>query len=297
MNGGNLQMASLQQICVAGAGQMGRQIALNSAMHGYPTALWDEYAGALENARAWTAQYLEGRCRKGRLTPAEAEEVQSRLRFVPALEEACAGAALVIEAIIEDVSAKKALFTRICGMVGPDVLIASNSSTMVPSTFADSLTHPERFGNIHYFNPALVMKLVEIVGSQQTAPQTLEAFAAFARQNGKTPVILNKEIDGFLANRILRAIGNEAMYLLEQGIAGPQDIDAAVELGLGHPMGPFRLDDLIGLDVAYLIAKKRLEETGRKQNGYDLLEQKYRAGEWGKKSGKGWYTYETGREA
>ena len=289
-------MQALKGICVAGAGQMGRQIALNSAIHGYTTALWDEYAGALDNARAWAEEYLAGRIKKGRLSQAEVEEIQGRLRFAPTLEEACAGAGLVLEAIVEDKAAKKMLFSRICALVDETTLIASNSSTMVPSTFTDCLSHPERFGNIHYFNPALVMKLVEIVGSPDTSPETLSAFADFARHSGKTPVVLYKEIDGFIANRVFRVIGEEAMYLLEQGIADPQSIDTALELGLGHPMGPFRLDDLIGLDVAYLIAKKRFDETGRKQNGYDLLEQKYLAGEWGKKSGKGWYTYETGRE-
>lgn len=289
-------MVPLDRICVAGAGQMGRQIALNSAIHGHMTTLWDEYADALESAQLWTEEYLAGRCKKGKLIQAKADEIKSRLKFVQTLEDACADADLVIEAIIEDVTAKKELFTRICSIVKSSTLIASNSSTMVPSTFTDSLTHPERFGNIHYFNPALVMKLVEIVGSPYTAPETLQVFSEFARENGKTPIVLKKEIDGFIANRILRVIGEEAMYLLEQGIAAPEDIDAALELGLGHPMGPFRLDDLIGLDVAYLIAKKRFEETGCKQNGYDLLEQKYLAGEWGKKSGKGWYTYNTEQE-
>lgn len=284
----------IKKVCVAGAGQMGRQIAMNSALCGCGVALYDANQAALDQAAEWARDYLAGRVQKGRLTQEEADRAGARLAFRADLEEACRDADLVVEAIIEDVTAKKELFVRICGLVRTDTLIASNSSSMVPSTFLDAVTAPERFANLHYFNPALVMKLVEVVGSPRTAPETLERLTAFARDMGKRPVVLKKEIDGFIANRVLRAISAEAMYLAEEGIADPQDIDAALELGLGHPMGPFRLDDLVGLDVAYLVAKKRYEDTGVKQIGYDLLEQKYQAGEWGKKTGKGWYDYGKG---
>lgn len=286
-----MKLDALHSVCVAGAGQMGRQIALNNAIYGYETRLFDTEKGALESARSWADHYWEGRIAKGRMTPEAVAAAKEKLIFCSDLEEAAGGADLVVEAIIEQFEAKKALFSKLCKLVSEDAIICSNSSSMVPSTFQDVVTNPARFGNLHYFNPALVMKLTEVVGSPLTSPETLETLAAFSKATGKRPVVLKKEIDGFIANRVLRAIDAEAIYLVEAGIAEPEDIDAALELGLGHPMGPFRMDDLVGLDVRYLIMKKHYEETGIKRPGYDVVEAKYQAGELGKKTGKGWYDY------
>lgn len=286
-----MKLENLRCVCVAGAGQMGRQIAMNTAIHGFETRLFDANGAALENAQKWAGSYLKERVAKGRLTQEEAAAAKERLVFCGSLEEAASQADLVIEAIIEQLQAKRELFTRLCKIVSKDTVICSNSSSMVPSTFNDVVTVPARFGNLHYFNPALVMKLTEVVGSPLTSPETLETLAAFSRATGKTPVVLKKEIDGFIANRVLRAIDAETIYLVEEGVATPEDIDTALELGLRHPMGPFRMDDLVGLDVRYLIMKKNYEETGVKRPGYDVLEAKYLAGEWGKKTGKGWYDY------
>ena len=146
---------------------------------------------------------------------------------------------------------------------------------------------------MHYFNPALVMKLVEVVQGEHTADETVQAIVDFAIKTGKTPIRVKNEIDGFVVNRILRAIRDEAFYLIEQDICTPEDLDIGVELGLGHPMGPFRLLDLTGLDLNYLSSERRYQETGVKPAGYDIVKAKYEAHEWGRKTGKGFYEYET----
>ncbi len=154
------------------------------------------------------------------------------------------------------------------------------------------MTHPERLLNVHYFNPALVMKLVEICRGTHTADETVEAAFEFARATGKTPVRIEKEIDGFLANRILTAIHNEARFLVEEGYCTYQDLDTACENGLGHPMGPFRLSDLTGIDLAYDIMNRRYQESGVKPRGYDLFGEMVREGRLCRKTGKGFYDYE-----
>ncbi len=157
--------------------------------------------------------------------------------------------------------------------------------------FRDYLTNPERLANIHYFSPALVMKVVEVVKGEHTSEATAEFLLKFAERTGKVPILLRKEIDGFIVNRILRAIKDEAYNLLEQGIASAEDIDRGVELGLNHPMGPFRLTDFTGIDLNYMANERRLVETGIKPPGYDIVKQKYDAHEWGRKTGKGFYDY------
>ena len=163
---------------------------------------------------------------------------------------------------------------------------------MVSSKFADVTQNPERLLNIHYFNPALVMELVEIVRGPHTSEDTIQAAYAFARNTGKQPIVINKEIPGFVANRINAAVTREACLLLEKGIATVEDIDTACEKGLGYPMGPFRLMDLTGIDVNYYVRRDRYAESG---DEYDkpspLVIEKFKKGEFGKKTRKGWYDY------
>lgn len=283
----------IERVAVVGAGAMGRQIALNTALHGVPTALYDVSPAALEDARAWTDTYLQGRVEKGRLTPEEASAARGRLAFFTELEPCVADADLVIEAVVENLDVKREVFAALDRAAPPHAILATNSSTIVSSRLADATNRPAKVANLHYFNPALVMELVEVVGGPHTAPETVEALMAFARRTGKTPIHVKKEIFGFVANRILHALAKEAFFLMENGYATHEEIDLAVEKGLRHPMGPFRLMDLTGLDVAYHVRMEKYRLTGREEDKPPRsLVEKYMRGEFGRKTGKGWYTYD-----
>lgn len=286
-----MQIEQLLNVGVVGCGLMGRQIGLNTAMYGYEVTLTDISPETRAAAAAWAVEYMDGRVAKGRLTREQADAALARFHVVDDLEQTCRDAGLVIEAVIEDRATKTALFSQISGYVATDAIVATNSSYMPSSMFRDYLTNPERLANIHYFSPALVMKVVEVVKGEHTSEATAEFLLKFAERTGKVPILLRKEIDGFIVNRILRAIKDEAYNLLEQGIASAEDIDRGVELGLNHPMGPFRLTDFTGIDLNYMANERRLVETGIKPPGYDIVKQKYDAHEWGRKTGKGFYDY------
>ena len=284
-------MRKIHKVCVVGAGLMGKQIALNAALHGYLVMLNDSIPEAVGKAEAWADEYLKGRVAKGKLTEEAAAQAKKNLFFTIDLEMAARDADLVIEAIIEEQSAKEALFRKLNELAPKDAILATNSSFMVSSLFAGCVDNPARLANLHYFNPALVMKLNEVVQGPHTIKETVDALMDFARNTGKDPVWVRREIDGFIANRIVRAVKNEACYLLEEGIATAQEIDTAVEKGLNYPMGPFRLMDLTGIDLSYLASKRVQDATGVKQPGFEAIKAKYEAGEWGRKTGKGWYDY------
>ena len=203
----------------------------------------------------------------------------------------------IIEAIIENLEIKRELFRKISRICRPDAVLGTNSSNIVSSRLADVTVNPERLLNIHYFNPALVMQLVELVKGGHTSEETIEAARVFAENTGKTPIVLNREIAGFVANRINAAVVHEALSLLEKGVATVNDIDTACEKGLGYPMGPFRLMDLTGIDVNYYVRVERFAES---QDPFDapnpLVIEKFEKGEYGRKTGKGWYEYPDGRK-
>lgn len=207
------------------------------------------------------------------------------------MEEATSDADLVIEAIFEDKEAKLELYRRLNTLISKDTIIATNSSYMPSSEFASAVENPSRLANLHYFNPALVMKLTEVVQGLHTSEETIAVLMNFSLKTGKNPVHLRKEIDGFIANRISRAVRTEAFNLMEQGIATATEIDIAAETGLGYPLGPFRLMDLTGIDLAYDVMKRMMAQSGTKPAGYDLVKEKYDAGHYGRKAGKGWYDY------
>ena len=217
--------------------------------------------------------------------------IRSRFTICSTLEEAVKDADLVIEAIVERKDIKSMVFRQVDALVRPDTIIATNSSRMVSSMFKDEISHPERLANLHYFNPALVMKLVEVVKGEHCSAEAAQALYDFAASTGKTPILLKKEIDSFVANRILHAINDEARWLVEQGYCTPQEVDIACENGLNHPMGPFRLNDLTGIDLTRDILEREYKETGVKPKGYDLIKEYYDKGWYGKKTGRGFYEY------
>lgn len=287
-----LKIDEIKRVCVVGAGTMGRQIALHNAIQGYETVLTDASAAALESAEAWKQEYLAGRVAKGRLTQDQADAAARRLLIIPSLKESASDADLVIEAVVEKLDVKRELFTALDRIAPPRAILATNSSTIVSSKIADVTHRPAQVANLHYFNPALVMQLVEVVQGPHTSDETAETLVEFVRRTGKVPIRLRKEISGFVANRLFHALSREACYLLENGIATHEEIDLAAEKALGHPMGPFRLMDNNGLDVAYLVRKQRFEETGREEDRPPrVIEEKYLKGELGRKTGKGFYEY------
>jgi 3-hydroxybutyryl-CoA dehydrogenase len=282
----------MEKIAVIGAGAMGRQIALQCALKGLEVSLNDNRDEGLRQADEFVRQYLDGRVAKGRLTEADKASALANLDITPDLAKAAADASLVIEAIIEKFEPKVELFCALDRMCPPDTIFGSNSSNIRGSRLAAVTSRPGRVLNIHFFNPALVMELVEIVVHPAVPDEVVDAVVAFCKRIGKAPVVLRKEIPGFIVNRIFRALTREAVSLYEEGYASAEDIDLAVTKGLGHPMGPLRLLDMTGIDVSYLARLDEYEETGveaAKPNR--ILKEMYEKGEWGKKSGKGFYSY------
>lgn len=282
----------MEQVTVIGAGAMGRQIALQCALSGLPVVLNDSRSEALESAEKFSRDYLEGRIAKGKLGQAEKDAALSRLKFSSDLAGAARDADIVIEAIVEQFDPKAELFRRLDALCGPEAILATNSSNIRGSRLAEVTQRPQRVLNLHFFNPALVMELVEVVAHPLVSEEALRSSLEFCRRIRKTPVVLRKEIPGFIVNRIFRALTREAVSLYEEGYASAEDIDLAVVKGLGHPMGPLRLLDMAGIDVSYLARMDEFEETGvESARPNRMLKEKYERGEWGRKSGKGFYTY------
>jgi len=287
-----MKIDELKRVCVVGAGLMGRQIALNAAHHGFSVKLSDASAEQMSAARTWIEEYVASRIEKGRWTKEEADAAQAHLAYAADLAEAAQDADLAIEAVVEDLEVKRKVFAELDRLCPPRAVLATNSSTFVSSLVADATKRPVQVANLHYFNPALVMEVVEVVQGPHTAPETVELLLEFARRNGKKPILLKKEIEGFIANRLLWALAREATSLLDGGYATFEEIDLAAEKALGYPMGPFRLMDLTGIDLAYMIRTARHKATGREEDKPPrCIEERYRAGHYGRKTGRGFYTY------
>lgn len=281
----------IRTVAVIGGGLMGRQIALNTAIYPYEVYLTDSNPEVLKKVADWEEEYLAGRITKGRMTEEQVAGIKSRFHIVPTTEEAVKNADLVIEAVLERKDVKEIVLTQAAKYAREDAIIATNSSYMPSSMFKDIIPNPSRLCNLHYFNPALVMKLTEIARGEHTSDETVKAVFDFSLNTGKKPVIVNKEIDGFIVNRILSAIYKEARWLVEEGYCSYQDLDTACEFGLSHPMGPFRLNDLTGLDLTFDILKDIYEKTGEKPVGYDLYKGFVEKGWCGQKTGRGFYEY------
>jgi 3-hydroxybutyryl-CoA dehydrogenase len=282
----------IHTIAVIGAGNMGHQIALSAAINGFYVKCTDTNAAVLEKATKFAGDYLTERVSKGKLTEAEANNARTNIAFVSTIEEAAGDADLVIEAIAEKLALKRQVFTLLDKLCPAHTILATNSSYMVSSKIADATSRPAKVCNMHFFNPALVMKLVEVVKGPHVSDETVEAVMAAAKKMGKTPVLLNKEIYGFLVNRFLQATRQEALKLLDLGIASHEDIDTAVMNGLGYPMGPFQLLDLTGVDLAYHVSMEKYRESGDPADRPSpTIVEKFTKGEWGKKTGKGFYNY------
>lgn len=282
----------IKNICIIGAGNMGHQIALSAALSGFNVTCTDINQEILQKAEKFADTYLPERVAKGKLSEDEAKAARARVSFTSDLNEAAKDADLVIEAAIEKLDLKRSIFSQLDKICPPHAILATNSSYIVSSKIADVTSRPEKVCNMHFFNPALVMKLVEVVKGPHVSQETVDAVMDVCKKMGKIPVLLQKEIYGFLVNRIVSAIKNEALYIYDMGVASPQDIDTAVVHALGHPMGPFRLLDLTGIDLSYYIGTERYQETGDpKYKPSPIIVEKFIKKEWGRKTGKGFYDY------
>lgn len=288
-----MNIDDIKNICVVGAGNMGHQIATLCALNGFRTACTDIDRKTLDQAAAFVDQYLPGRVAKGKLGATEAREARGRLTFTSDLAEAARDADYVIEAVVEVLEIKRRIFADLDRLAPDHAVLATNSSAIVSSRIADATRRPDKVVNLHFFNPALVMKLVEVVQGPHVSAETAELSMALCDRLGKKPVCLKKEVEGFLLNRIFFAIFKEAEWLLEMGVASVEDIDKACVFGAGHPMGPFRLMDLTGIDLAYTLGMEAFRNSG---NRADLpvpsVVEHYVRGEFGRKTGRGWYDYE-----
>jgi 3-hydroxybutyryl-CoA dehydrogenase len=285
------RMHELKRVLVVGAGTMGSQIALQTALSGrYDVTLVDSAPGQLERARTQNRRLLDRSVEKGRLTEAGAAEALARIRDSDDLASAAPGADIVIEAVIEDFDAKKSVFESLGRYAKKDAILASNSSTIAISRLAGFTGRPEHCCNMHFFHPVTVMQLCEVVRGPKTSEETVSTAMEFVRSIDRTPVLLQKEIWGFIVNRILFAASEEAMRLLEGGYASAEDIDIAVQKGLNWPMGPFHLLDFSGLDIFYGAMKDR-HRQGEGGDAPELLRNLVEAGHLGRKSGKGFFDY------
>jgi len=285
------RMHELKRVLVVGAGTMGSQIALQTALSGrYEVTLVDSAPGQLDRARAQNRRLLDRSVEKGRLSEAAADEAHARIHDSADLASVAGSADLVIEAVIEDFDAKKSVFDALGRHANKDAVLASNSSTIAISRLAGITGRPEQCCNMHFFHPVTVMQLCEVVKGPKTSDATVETAMEFVRSIDRTPVLLQKEIWGFIVNRILFAASEEAMRLLEGGYASAEDIDTAVQKGLNWPMGPFHLLDFSGLDIFYGAMKDR-HRQGEGSDAPELLRNLVEAGHLGRKSGKGFFEY------
>lgn len=296
MNGaaGNPPATRIGPVAVIGAGTMGHGIAQVAAMAGHPVALHDADAQQIDRALARVKANLDKGVSLGKVDAAARDDALSRLSAAATLEEAVAGAELVIEAVPEVVSLKARLFRQVAELVGRDTVLATNTSSLSVTKIGDGLPFPGRFLGLHFFNPVHIMALVEVVRGERTDPSVLDRAVAFVRGVGKEPVVV-ADSPGFASSRLGIVLGLEAIRMVEAGVAAPEAIDKAMVLGYRHPMGPLRLTDLVGLDVRLGIARY-LHETLHSEafRPPALLERMVAEGRLGKKSGRGFYEWGTG---
>jgi len=281
----------VRTVAVIGAGIMGRGIAHAAALGGYRTILEDILPSALRRAGDEIRAHLDKAVELGKVTADEAQEAMGRMEYAGSVEEAARAADLVIEAVPEEMESKIEIFTLLDKICRPETILASNTSSLSITEIASVTYRPKKCVGMHFFNPVHKMKLLEIVRALETSDDTLATAVEVGRRMKKEVVVI-KESPGFITSRINAMIGNEAFYMLQEGIASAEDIDKALKMGLNHPMGPFELVDLVGLDTRLHILEYLHKTLGEKYRPSPLLVQYVKAGRLGRKAGRGVYSYE-----
>ncbi len=281
----------MRRVAVIGAGTMGAGIAQVAATAGWWTVLSDVRPEALPAARETIAAQLAGAVDRDKLTPELRDATLERLTTADTVAEACTGVDLVIEAVVEDLEVKRAVMAAAAPVVAPGAILASNTSSLSLAAIAEGLPHPELCLGLHFFNPVHIMKLVEIVVHDGVEQETRRKAIAIVEAMGKEPIVVN-DSPGFASSRLGIALGMEAIRMVEEGVASPDDIDKAMELGYKHPMGPLKLTDLVGLDVRLKIAEYLHATLGGDHfQPPQLLRDMVAEGKLGKKSGHGFYDW------
>jgi 3-hydroxybutyryl-CoA dehydrogenase len=283
-------MTDIATVLVLGAGTMGHGIAHVAAAAGCDVRLYDQADEFVTAGLAKIRANLDAGVAKGKVTAEARDLALERIQPTTDLDAACRGIDLVIEAVPENLELKAEILSRVADSAPPHALIGSNTSSLSLTAIAARSGRPQRTNGLHFFNPVHIMKLLEIVVAEQTSDETLAAAKSFAEKLGKTAIVV-KDSPGFATSRLCLVIGLEAMRMLESGVASAADIDRAMELGYGHPMGPLKLTDLVGLDVRLAIADHLHREVGEQFRAPPILRRLVRAGKLGKKSGAGFYDW------
>jgi 3-hydroxybutyryl-CoA dehydrogenase len=280
----------IRRIGVVGAGTMGHGIAQVAAQAGYETVLYDVTAELAQKGLARVGANLDQGIAKGKVKPEQRAETLARLQATGQLRD-LGSCQMVIEAVPEQIALKQATFQSLAGVCGDLCLLASNTSSLSLTEIAASVKHPERVVGMHFFNPVHLMKLLEVVRAYQTSDEAVHAAREVGERMGKQ-IVEVKDSPGFASTRLGVLVGMEAIRMVEEGVASPEDIDRAMELGYGYPMGPLKLGDLVGLDVRLAIGEYLYQELGNPAfRPPQLLKKMVRAGKLGKKSGQGFYRY------
>jgi 3-hydroxybutyryl-CoA dehydrogenase len=283
-------VAEVRTIAVIGAGIMGRGIAHSAALGGYRTILEDILPNSLRKAETEIRANLNKAVELGKVTQSDADSAFARVEYASSVEQAAREADLVIEAVPEEMESKIEIFTLLDKVCRPTTILASNTSSLSVTEIASVTYRAPKCVGMHFFNPVHKMKLLEIVRALETDDETIAASVEVGRRMKKEVVVI-KEAPGFITSRINAMIGNEAFYMLQEGVASAEDIDKALKLGLNHPMGPFEMIDLVGLDTRLHILEYLHKSLGDKFRPSPLLVQYVKAGRLGRKAGRGVYEY------
>ena len=281
----------IRRVAVIGAGTMGHGIAQVAAMAGMDVALFDAFEGAAEKGLGKIRENLDKGVERGKVTVDARDAALGRLNVASTIDDAAADAGLVIEAVVESLDVKTALFAELDRIAPATAILATNTSSLSVAAIAAATARPDRVIGMHFFNPVHLMKLLELVVHDETSDATREAALAVAHALGKEPIVV-RDVPGFASSRLGICIGLEAMRMVEQGVASAEDIDKAMVLGYNHPMGPLRLTDLVGLDVRLSIAEHLHRELGSESfRPPEILRRMVAEGKLGKKSGQGFYSW------
>jgi len=282
----------IKKVAVLGAGLMGHgitQVAAQTAK--YEVYMRDIKQEFLDNGMRMINDSLQRFLKKGEITEAEVNQVLSRIHLTIDMKEAVADADLIIEAVPENSELKKSVLAEADSLAKPEALIVSNTSSISITELASATQRPEKFAGMHFFNPPQLMKLIEIVRGAKTSDETVNTVVEVSKKMGKEPVVVKKDVAGFVVNRVLIPALNEAVALVDDGVATPEDIDKAIKLGLNWPMGPLTLLDYLGLDTTLAITEVMTKDIDPKFQPNPLLRQMVRAGLLGRKTGRGFYDW------